>query len=80
MGVFVRAEDTRRIKPLSAFIRETVGKAISSFLYVGFLIIAFNHRKRGLHDFIASTHAERVPIGFKLWGADGKIRQKKGLR
>lgn len=37
-------------------LRETVGKALSSILFLGFIWIAFDKNKQGWHDKIAKTY------------------------
>ena len=45
----------------AVLLREVVGKTISAvILFVGFLLIAVDGRKRGLHDRIGSTFVEKV--------------------
>jgi uncharacterized RDD family membrane protein YckC len=40
-----------------AFLREIIGKILSSFVFgIGFLIIGFSKEKQGLHDIIAKTY------------------------
>ena len=42
-------------------LREILGKFISAILLcLGYIIIAFRRDKRGLHDFIASSHVVRI--------------------
>ena len=44
-----------------AFIRETIGKAISYILLcIGYLMVAMRSDKRGLHDLIASTRVIKL--------------------
>ena len=53
----------RRISVLRALVR-TLAKILSALLFgVGFLMVAFTERKRGLHDVIAGTLVEWRPWG-----------------
>ncbi|HBT82607.1 MAG TPA: hypothetical protein DEB35_03970 [Desulfuromonas sp.] len=45
----------------SAFYRETVGKFLSALLLgLGYLMVAFDERKQGLHDRIAQTYVIKL--------------------
>lgn len=45
----------------SAFLRETLGKFISSILLgIGYLMVAFDSQKQGLHDKIAGTYVIKL--------------------
>ena len=66
MAVGIRVIDDRDEKPElgTAATREIVGKFISgAILCLGFLFIAIDKEKRGLHDSIAGTHVVRVEPG-----------------
>jgi uncharacterized RDD family membrane protein YckC len=44
-----------------AFVRETIGKTISSLVFcIGYLMVAFRSDKRGLHDLIAATKVNKL--------------------
>lgn len=43
------------IKWSTVFFREFIGKFISKFLFIGFILVAFLPRKQGLHDLFADT-------------------------
>lgn len=52
----VRSSFNPQLGPVAVLMRETVGKALSLALFgLGFLIVAANDRKRGLHDYLAGT-------------------------
>lgn len=40
---------------LDAVYRETVGRYLSSILFVGYIMIGINSHKRGLHDYLCDT-------------------------
>ena len=45
----------------SAFLRETIGKFVSSILLgIGYLMVAFDSQKQGLHDKIAGTYVIKL--------------------
>ena len=53
-GIVVSDLDGNRI----SFMRATgryVGHILSGFFYIGYLMVAFTDKKRGLHDFMAGT-------------------------
>ncbi len=58
IGLKVIKEDGKYpIGLVDAFIREIIGKFVSSLLLgIGYLIIGFNPKKQGLHDMIAKTY------------------------
>jgi len=48
----------------TAAVREIIGKAISGIIFCfGYLLIAIDKEKRGLHDSIAGTHVVKVESG-----------------
>jgi uncharacterized RDD family membrane protein YckC len=56
MGIIVVDEDLNKASLGKVIIRETVGKLVSAFtLMIGYLMVAFTDRKRGLHDMISGT-------------------------
>ena len=61
VGVKVVTADGQKPGVGAVLLREVVGKTISAvILFVGFLLIAVDGRKRGLHDRIGSTFVEKV--------------------
>lgn len=48
-------ENSNKLGWARVILRETVGKFISSFFYIGYIMVAFDSRKQGLHDKIAGT-------------------------
>lgn len=44
-----------KIKWSTVFFREFIGKFISKFLFIGFILVAFLPKKQGLHDIFADT-------------------------
>ena len=45
----------------TAFLREVIGKFISSILLcIGYLMVAFDGQKQGLHDKIAGTYVIKL--------------------
>jgi uncharacterized RDD family membrane protein YckC len=55
LGLIIVSDNLGRITLAQVLLREIVGKFLSSFLYIGYIMIAFSQRKRGLHDMIAKT-------------------------
>lgn len=56
LRIRVIREDGRPVGYLRAFVREVIGKFISGALFgIGFLMVAFDRRKQGLHDRLAAT-------------------------
>ena len=51
----VRSVEERRMTFWEVVFRETVGRFLSSVLYVGYIMIGVNKSKRGLHDFLSDT-------------------------
>ncbi|MBE4908278.1 RDD family protein [Bacillus luteolus] len=43
------------IKWSTVFFREFIGKFISKFLFIGYILVAFLPKKQGLHDIFADT-------------------------
>ena len=61
VGVKVVTADGQKPGVRAVLVREVVGKAVSAvILFLGFLLIAVDGRKRGLHDRIGSTFVEKV--------------------
>lgn len=57
----VQHEGSSHIGYGRAFLREVIGKFLSgALLGIGYLMVAFNQDKRGLHDYIAGTHVQRL--------------------
>jgi uncharacterized RDD family membrane protein YckC len=54
MRVAVRREDGGRIKPLRALWR-LVGAVVGLVLFLGYVPILLNRRRRALHDWMADT-------------------------
>ncbi|HAZ12229.1 MAG: hypothetical protein A2X86_03240 [Bdellovibrionales bacterium GWA2_49_15] len=48
--------DGGNIGPLRSFVREVIGKTISGFLFIGFIVMLLRKDHRALHDLIARTH------------------------
>ncbi|QOR65843.1 RDD family protein [Cytobacillus suaedae] len=44
-----------KIKWSTVFFREFIGKFISKFLFIGYILVAFLPKKQGLHDIFADT-------------------------
>ena len=61
VGIKVVTADGQKPGVRAVLLREVVGKAVSAvILFLGFLLIAVDGRKRGLHDRIGSTFVEKV--------------------
>lgn len=57
LGVKVVNRDLQKIGYGTAFLREVIGKIVSSLIFLlGFLWIAFDPKKQGWHDKIAGTY------------------------
>ena len=56
LGLKITDEHGNKISMGTAVMREILGKFISAIImYIGFLMVGFTDRKRGLHDMIANT-------------------------
>ena len=56
MGLHVvRSEDGSKLPFRTALYRETIGRYLSGILCIGYLLIAIDGEKRGLHDRICDT-------------------------
>ena len=56
LGLKITDNDGNQISVGTAVMREILGKFVSAIvLYIGFLIVGFSDKKRGLHDMIAGT-------------------------
>src|SRR4051812_45667376 len=61
MRVAVRREDGGRIKPLRALWR-LVGAVVGLVLFLGYVPILLNQRRRALHDWMAGTVVLNQPL------------------
>ena len=56
LGLIVKSEDGQKLSLGRIIIRETVGKFISSIIFlIGYLMVAFTEKKQGLHDKLAHS-------------------------
>ena len=56
LGLKITDNDGNQISVGTAVMREILGKFVSAIvMYIGFLIVGFSDKKRGLHDMIAGT-------------------------
>ncbi|MBI2520699.1 MAG: RDD family protein [Bdellovibrio sp.] len=56
MGLrLVVVPDGGNIGPLRSFVREVIGKTVSGFLFIGFVVMLIRKDHRSLHDLIART-------------------------
>ncbi|MBI2916995.1 MAG: RDD family protein [Chloroflexi bacterium] len=71
VGVRIVKADGSKLSAGRAVLRY-IGYALSSFtLGIGFLMIAFDKQKRGLHDIIAGTRVIKVDRGKRIGGING---------
>jgi uncharacterized RDD family membrane protein YckC len=55
-GLTVQSSKGKPVGYIRAFLRETIGKFLSTvFLFLGFAWVAFSRKKRGWHDYIVQT-------------------------
>ena len=60
LGIRVVNESGDSISFWRGILREIIGKTVSGiFLYLGFILVAFDREKRGWHDKIAGTYVVR---------------------
>ena len=52
----IRVEDGKNVNIWQAFLREWVGRIVSSILYIGYIYAGFDAYKQGFHDKIARTY------------------------
>ena len=55
MRLKVVSVDGEKISFLTILLRETVGRYLSSIIYIGYIIAGLDSRKQGLHDKISDT-------------------------
>ena len=58
----LRVVHDKKDSPLSywqVIFRETIGKILSSILFIGYLIVPFNRKKKGFHDYLGATRVVR---------------------
>lgn len=55
-GIRVIRTNGRRVGLGWAFMREVIGRIVSSIFLIGYLMVAFHSQKRGLHDLIGGTY------------------------
>lgn len=55
-GIRVIKENKNEIPLATALLRETLGKILSSIFFIGYIMAAFDSRKRALHDRMAHTY------------------------
>lgn len=51
----VQSVEDRKMTFFEVAFRETVGRFLSSIVYIGYFLIVVNKNKRGLHDFLSDT-------------------------
>ena len=56
VGIKVISEKGEPLTRSQILLRETLGKILSQFFYIGYIMIAFTRYKQGLHDKIAETY------------------------
>jgi uncharacterized RDD family membrane protein YckC len=62
VGIKVIRTDSSRVDWKYAFIRFLGAVICTATLGVGFIMIAFNSRKQGLHDRMADTYVVKLPV------------------
>lgn len=55
MNLKVISGDGARLTLLNVLYRETIGRYLSSLLFIGYIMIGASSEKRGLHDFLCNT-------------------------
>ena len=72
----VRSEDGGKLPFLTALYRETIGRYLSGILCIGYLLIAIDGEKRGLHDRICDTLVVFAQRPAPLSGTDAAPPQR----
>ena len=62
VGIKVIRTDSSRVDLRSSFIRFLGSVLCVATFGIGFIYIAFNERKQGLHDLIADTYVVKLPV------------------
>lgn len=65
LGIYVVDENNKRISVLRAFCRWLSYLLSYLTLFIGFIVIGFNRKKRGLHDLVAGTYV--------IYGKPGEV-------
>ncbi|MFC4768159.1 RDD family protein [Effusibacillus consociatus] len=61
VGIRVIKQDGRKVSWGTALLREIIGKLVSAIiLMIGYIMAAFDSKKRALHDRIADTYVVKV--------------------
>lgn len=55
MGLHVEKEDGEKPSLIDVIYRETIGRYLSGILYLGYLMVLADSRKRAFHDYICDT-------------------------
>jgi uncharacterized RDD family membrane protein YckC len=64
LGIEVVRQDGKPISWGWILLRETIGKLVSMFiLFIGFIMAAFDSKKRALHDRMSNTYVIKVEKG-----------------
>lgn len=61
----VISQNGEKLKLLQVIYRETIGRYISAFLFLGYIIAGTDSRKRGFHDMLSDTYVvqtDRMPV------------------
>ena len=79
LGMRVVDRHGQDISFLRGLLRETVGKLVSSFFFLGLIWVAFDGKKQGWHDKIAGTYViKSMTAKFKLKLASISIGTDRG--
>lgn len=66
MNIKVIGNDNNKLSLFSIIYRETVGRYLSSILYIGYILIFINKDKKALHDILSNTQVVYNKNNFKV--------------
>lgn len=66
MNIKVIGDDNNKLSLFNIIYRETVGRYLSSILYIGYILIFINKDKKALHDILSNTQVVYNKNNFKV--------------
>lgn len=66
MNIKVIGNDNNKLSLFNIIYRETVGRYLSSILYIGYILIFINKDKKALHDILSNTQVVYNKNNFKV--------------
>lgn len=66
MNIKIIGNDDNKLSLFNIIYRETVGRYLSSILYIGYILIFINKDKKALHDILSNTQVVYNKNNFKV--------------